>query len=161
MPVTLRPAEDADVSATAAIRTQQSGDKSFWTDRITWYLRGKHSPQQALPESAAFVAVDEGKLVGFVAGHSRVDSVAGVKQRRASADGSAAEALLDRSALGADPSACYLHGGDQACAKQRETGRLRCHLSDLASDLSIGEVGVVNVGVAVSAVQGGDKASFR
>ena len=37
--------------------------------------------------SAAFVAVDEGKLVGFVAGHSRVDSVAGVKRRRASADG--------------------------------------------------------------------------
>ena len=87
MPVTLRPAEDADVSATAAIRTQQWGDKTFWTDRITWYLRGEHSPQQALPERAAFVAVDEGKLVGFVAGHSRVDSVAGVKQRRASADG--------------------------------------------------------------------------
>ena len=63
------------------------GDKTFWTDRITWYLRGEHSPQQALPERAAFVAVDEGKLVGFVAGHSRVDSVAGVKQRRASADG--------------------------------------------------------------------------
>jgi hypothetical protein len=87
MPATLRPAEDADVSATAAIRAQQWGDKSFLTDRITWYLRGEHSPQQALPERAAFVAVDEGKLVGFVAGHSRVDSVAGVKQRRASADG--------------------------------------------------------------------------
>src|SRR3981081_1653518 len=87
MPGTLRPAEDADVSATAAIRTQQWGAKAFWTDRITWYLRGEHSPQQALAGRAAFVAVDEGKLVGFVAGHSRVDSVAGVKQRRASADG--------------------------------------------------------------------------
>jgi hypothetical protein len=143
----------------AAIPAQQWGDKTFWTDRITWYLRGEHSPQQALPERAAFVTVDEGKLVGFVAGHSRVHSVAGVKQRRASADGWQ-QRLLDRSALGADPSACYLHGGDQPCAKQKETGRLRCHLSDLAANLSIGEVGVVNVGVRVSAVQGGDKASF-
>ena len=31
MPVTLRPAEDADVSAMAAIRAQQWGDKTFWT----------------------------------------------------------------------------------------------------------------------------------
>jgi len=84
-----------------------------------------------------------------------------VKERRASARWLAAEALLDRSVLGADPSACYLHGGDQTCAKQQETGRLRCHLSDLASDLSVREVGVVNVGVRFSAVQGGDKASFR
>jgi GNAT superfamily N-acetyltransferase len=53
----------------AAIRAQQWGDKAFWTDRITWYLRGEHWPQQALPERAAFVAVDDGKLVGFVAGH--------------------------------------------------------------------------------------------
>src|ERR1700730_9500811 len=64
----------------------------------------------------------------------------------------AAEALLDRSSLGADPSACYPRGGDQTCAKQQETGRLRCHLSDLASDLSGREVGVVNVGVRVSIV---------
>src|SRR3982074_1301006 len=105
MPGTLRPAEDADVSAMAAIRAQQWGDKTFWTDRITWYLRGeaKKSLRRWL----------------------------------------AAEALLDRSALGADPSACYLHGGDQTCAKQQETGRLRCHLSDLASDLASRKVGVV------------------
>jgi GNAT superfamily N-acetyltransferase len=69
MPVKLRPAESGDISAMAAIRAQQWGDKTFWTDRITWYLRGEHSPQQALAARAVFVAVDEGKLVGFVAGH--------------------------------------------------------------------------------------------
>lgn len=73
----------------------------------------------------------------------------------------AAEARLARTALGADPSTCYLHGRDQTCAKQQETGRLRCYLGDLASDLSSREVGVVNVGVRVSTVQGGDKASLR
>ena len=73
----------------------------------------------------------------------------------------AAEARLDRTALGANPFACYLNRADQTCAKQQETGRLRCHLRDLASDLSSGEVGVVNVGVRVSTVQCGDKASFR
>ena len=82
-----QPAEDADVSAMAAIRAQQWGDKTFLDGSDHLVLRGEHSPQQALPGRAAFVAVDEGKLVGFVAGHSRVDSVAGVKQRRASADG--------------------------------------------------------------------------
>jgi GNAT superfamily N-acetyltransferase len=69
MPVTIRPAEDGDVSAMAAMRAQQWKDETFWTDRINWYLRGEHSPQQALPERAAFVAVDEAVLVGFVAGH--------------------------------------------------------------------------------------------
>ena len=57
MPVTFRPAEGADVSAMAAIRAQQWGDKTFWTDRITWYLRGEHSPQQALPESARLLSL--------------------------------------------------------------------------------------------------------
>ena len=59
MPVTLRLAEDADVSATTAIRTQRWGDKTFWTDRITWYLRGEHSPRPALSERAAFVVDGE------------------------------------------------------------------------------------------------------
>jgi hypothetical protein len=87
MPVTLRP-EDADVSATAAIRTQQWGDKSFWTDRITWYLRGEHSPQQALPERAALSLLMKVNWLNSLQDIRGFDSVAGVKQRRASADGS-------------------------------------------------------------------------
>jgi hypothetical protein len=54
MPVTFRPAEGADVSAMAAIRAQQWGHKTFWTDRITWYLRGEHSPQQVYRRARGF-----------------------------------------------------------------------------------------------------------
>ncbi|MBV9763476.1 MAG: GNAT family N-acetyltransferase [Acidobacteriaceae bacterium] len=53
----------------AKIRAQTAGTESFWADRIDRYLRGEHSPQQALQDRAAFVAVDEAKVVGFVAGH--------------------------------------------------------------------------------------------
>jgi len=53
----------------AAIRAREWETETFWTDRINLYLSGKHSPQQALPERAAFVALDGAELVGFVAGH--------------------------------------------------------------------------------------------
>jgi predicted GNAT family acetyltransferase len=53
----------------AAIRAQEWGTESFWTDRIGLYLSGEHSPPEALPARAAFVAMDGTKLVGFVAGH--------------------------------------------------------------------------------------------
>jgi GNAT superfamily N-acetyltransferase len=69
MPITLRPGELADIPLMAAIRAQEWGTERFWTDRIGLYLSGKHSPQQALPARAAFVAMDGTKLVGFVAGH--------------------------------------------------------------------------------------------
>lgn len=69
MPVTLRPAEDGDISAMAGIRAQQWRDQGFWTDRIGRYLRGEHSPQHALSERAAFVVLSDDELVGFVAGH--------------------------------------------------------------------------------------------
>jgi ribosomal protein S18 acetylase RimI-like enzyme len=69
MAVTLRPAEETDVPSMAAIRSLEWGSETFWTDRITRYLRGQHSPQQALPDRAAFVAIEGADLVGFVAGH--------------------------------------------------------------------------------------------
>ena len=62
------------------------------------------------------------------------------------------------SSLGLNSSAYCLHRRNQACAKQQESGRLRC---DLASNLSTREVGVVNVGVCVSTIERGDKVSFR
>jgi hypothetical protein len=57
MPVTFRPAEGADVSAMAAIRAQQWGHKTFWTDRITWYLRGRTLATTGLPESARLLSL--------------------------------------------------------------------------------------------------------
>jgi GNAT superfamily N-acetyltransferase len=69
LPITLRPAASADIPAMAAIRAQEWGTTSFWAHRIGSYLRGEHSPQEALPARAAFVATDESILLGFVAGH--------------------------------------------------------------------------------------------
>jgi ribosomal protein S18 acetylase RimI-like enzyme len=69
MPLTIRPAEPTDIPAIAELRAQTKGGQAFWTDRINRYLRGEHSPQKALELRSAFVATDEGEIVGFVAGH--------------------------------------------------------------------------------------------
>ena len=69
MPITLRPVEPSDIPLMAAIRAREWATETFWTGRIGLYLSGKHSPQQALPARAAFVALEGTELVGFVAGH--------------------------------------------------------------------------------------------
>jgi GNAT superfamily N-acetyltransferase len=68
-PVEIRPADEAEIPAMAGLRASESHTEAFWLDRITRYLRGEHLPQQALPERTVFVAVAEGQVVGFVAGH--------------------------------------------------------------------------------------------
>ena len=67
--VILRPAERTDIALMAELRAQTKGTESFWIDRIDQYLRGEHSPQHALADRSAFVAVEERNVVGFVAGH--------------------------------------------------------------------------------------------
>lgn len=69
MPLTIRPAESTDIRFMAELRAQTKGTQSFWIDRIDRYLRGEHSPQKALELRSAFVASDEEKILGFVAGH--------------------------------------------------------------------------------------------
>src|SRR5260370_31092477 len=69
MLITLRVAELSDVRAMAAIRALQWETEPYWANRIGSYLKGEHSPQQALPARAAFVALDGDDLVGFVGGH--------------------------------------------------------------------------------------------
>jgi len=68
-PTTLRPVKLSDIPLVAVIRAQEWETETFWTGRIGLYLSGEHSPQQALPARAAFVALDGTELVGFVAGH--------------------------------------------------------------------------------------------
>ena len=65
----IRPVVDRDVAAMAAIRARQWESEAFWQSRIERYLRGEHSPQHVLPARAAFVAVEEGAVVGLVSGH--------------------------------------------------------------------------------------------
>lgn len=69
MAITIRSAEDHDIPEMAQIRSEEWGDHAFWKDRIAGYKHGEHFPQQALPERAVFVAIDEGNVVGFAAGH--------------------------------------------------------------------------------------------
>lgn len=69
MPIAIRPAVDQDICAMAAIRAQVWETEAFWQARIGRYLAGEHSPQNALPAREVFVAVAQGGVVGFVAGH--------------------------------------------------------------------------------------------
>jgi len=65
----IRLATEEDIPAMAQIRSLEWGDEAYWVDRISWYKHGEHSPQQALPERAVFVAVCEGAVIGFTSGH--------------------------------------------------------------------------------------------
>jgi GNAT superfamily N-acetyltransferase len=69
MSLEFRPAEERDIAGMAHIRAEEWRDDAFWIDRIGRYLSGEHSPQQALAERAAFVAVEQGAVIGFVTGH--------------------------------------------------------------------------------------------
>jgi ribosomal protein S18 acetylase RimI-like enzyme len=69
MTMMIRPFEANDLRAMALIRAQEWETEAYWQRRIDLYLRGETSPRQALRVRAAFVAVDEGRVVGFVAGH--------------------------------------------------------------------------------------------
>jgi GNAT superfamily N-acetyltransferase len=69
MPIIVRSVEQGDIAALAAIRASESQTAAFWEARISRYLTGEHSPQQALQTRALFVAVDGGAVAGFVAGH--------------------------------------------------------------------------------------------
>jgi GNAT superfamily N-acetyltransferase len=69
MSLVIRRAEDRDVAGMASIRAQVWQSEEFWKDRIGRYLKGEHSPQQALTARAAFVVAEDARVVGFVAGH--------------------------------------------------------------------------------------------
>jgi GNAT superfamily N-acetyltransferase len=69
MPVEIRTATDQDVAAMAAIRAKVWGTEAFWRGRIGRYLTGEHSPQHAQAARQIFVAVEDGAVLGFVAGH--------------------------------------------------------------------------------------------
>lgn len=65
----IRPAEERDIPAMAVLRSYHWETAAFWEPRVELYLFGGHSPQQARPERAAFVAEEDAIVVGFVASH--------------------------------------------------------------------------------------------
>jgi GNAT superfamily N-acetyltransferase len=69
MPLTIRIAESSDIPVMASIRAMQWETEQYWQNRITRYLAGELSPQQALAARTAFVTIDHEEIVGFIAGH--------------------------------------------------------------------------------------------
>ena len=69
MKLSIRPVAPADVPAMAAIRAEKWETQEYWETRIEAYLAGRLAARQALPGFAAFVAVLEGQVVAFAAGH--------------------------------------------------------------------------------------------
>jgi ribosomal protein S18 acetylase RimI-like enzyme len=53
----------------ALIRAREWAEVKYWETRISGYLDGRLSPQQALAPRHCLIATDENELVGFVAGH--------------------------------------------------------------------------------------------
>ena len=69
MSFAIRLAGEHDIAGMAQLRAQTWGTQPYWAARIGGYLNGEHSPQQALAERVAFVALDRDAVVGLVAGH--------------------------------------------------------------------------------------------
>jgi GNAT superfamily N-acetyltransferase len=64
-----REARDADIEELAAIRTGDWGTEEYWRERIRGYASGVANPQHALAPRIIYVAVEDSRIVGFIAGH--------------------------------------------------------------------------------------------
>lgn len=67
-PVVYREAASGDAPAMAACRRADTAAGPA-DPRMAAYLDGRHHPQQALPPRVGYVAVVEGVIVGYTAGH--------------------------------------------------------------------------------------------
>ncbi|HVW96239.1 MAG TPA: GNAT family N-acetyltransferase [Mucilaginibacter sp.] len=65
----IRLAEENDLIALARIRGTDAASESHWLYRIAGYYNNTYSPQQAVGERVIFVAVDDHRIAGFIAGH--------------------------------------------------------------------------------------------
>jgi GNAT superfamily N-acetyltransferase len=67
--VNIREVVPSDIPAMASIRAAEWETYDYWLPRITAYLEGRQTPGHGLPERAAFVAEENGEVLGFVAGN--------------------------------------------------------------------------------------------
>jgi GNAT superfamily N-acetyltransferase len=58
-----------DIPSMARLRSLGWGDIEYWIPRITAYMNGTNNPQKALPPRVLYVAVDDDKIIGLIAGH--------------------------------------------------------------------------------------------
>ena len=64
-----REIKDGDIPALANFRSINNEEQTYWEQRITGYLNLTHHPHKALQARIIFVAEDEKKIIGFIAGH--------------------------------------------------------------------------------------------
>src|SRR5690242_5017403 len=64
-----REIKDGDIPALANFRSINNEEQTYWEQRITGYLNLTHHPQKALQQRVIFVAIDNNKIIGFIAGH--------------------------------------------------------------------------------------------
>lgn len=64
-----RGVKDEDIPVLAKFRANNNEEQIFWEQRIAGYLKLTHHPQKALQERVIFVAEDDTKIIGFIAGH--------------------------------------------------------------------------------------------
>jgi GNAT superfamily N-acetyltransferase len=67
--VDYREASDADVDELARIRAVEWETEEYWKARIRGYTSGAINPGQALAPRVIYVAVEDTRIVGFIAGH--------------------------------------------------------------------------------------------
>ena len=67
--VLYRQVRPEDVQSMAEIRAADWGDEEYWRDRILQYLTYKLHPREALHARISFVAVEQDRVVGLIAGH--------------------------------------------------------------------------------------------
>jgi GNAT superfamily N-acetyltransferase len=64
-----REASDGDLDELATIRAGEWETEEYWRDRIRGYAAGVLSPRQALAPRVIHVALEDSRIVGFIAGH--------------------------------------------------------------------------------------------
>ena len=65
----IREAIQTDIPALAQIRAQSWGTEEYWVNRISGYMQASKNPKDSLKKRVLFVAIEEEKIVGLVAGH--------------------------------------------------------------------------------------------
>lgn len=67
--VSYREATTQDISSLAKIRGTNLEAEEHWSNYISSYMSGHQNPQQALTPRIIYVAVTDGIIIGFIAGH--------------------------------------------------------------------------------------------
>jgi len=67
--IDIREANANDVTQIARLRSLGWGDEAFWIPGVANYMNGSQNPQMAKAERMVYLATDEEKVIGFIAGH--------------------------------------------------------------------------------------------